>query len=127
MRVLTLVFLSLLISIPLSSQEIKHVWDLASMNPKQYDGIFRNSTVTPQVSDFRGNKFNGFILYVANKKIGALVYKLYTGKAMDLFSSSIIAQALTFQKRFYTNLFYCLQGRLPTPVSSVNAVPRALL
>jgi hypothetical protein len=101
MRLLTLLLLVTLLTIPLSSQEIQSVWDLASLHPDKYDVLFHNNTVDPKVSDFRGQKFNGFILHVANKELGAIVYKLYTGNPLDFLSNGLTLQALTFQKRFY--------------------------
>ena len=98
MRTLIFVLTLCLIANIACAQEIKCVWDLAALDYKHYKNIFANKTVAPMLSDFRGNKFNGFILYVTNKKIGEIVYKLYTGKPCD---STLKLQSLTFQKRFY--------------------------
>jgi hypothetical protein len=99
MRLLALVvWVFILATSSLYSQQITYIWDLASLHESQYTAIFNNA-VTPIVSDFRGHKFNGFILYVVNKETGAIVYKMYTGKPWD---GSLNAQALTFQKRFYS-------------------------
>lgn len=85
------------------SHEIQSVWDLASLNPKEYESIFQTQTIAPYANDFRGQKFNGFILFVANREIGSIVYKLYTGEPMDVISGTLMLQTLTFQKRFYLN------------------------
>ena len=77
-----------------------HLWDIASARPKNYPKIFQIAT-EPNLSDFRGHRYNGLILYVKEGALGKAIYTQYTGKNIDLLTGKLYAQALTFQKRFF--------------------------
>ena len=77
-----------------------HLWDLASAKPKNLPLIFIRS-VDPNITDFRGNQFQGIVLYINNLYFGKCLFTLYTGIPLDIFTGKTFSQALTFQKRFY--------------------------
>lgn len=84
----------------ITNNKVFHLWDLASANPKHFAKIFEKS-VDPVISDFRGKKFNGIILYVNNWSIGKLIFTSYTGKYTNFLTGKLNSRPLTFQKRFY--------------------------
>lgn len=77
------------------------LWELAARNPEEYQDIFVHTCVNPAVDDFRGHKFNGLILAIADGAIGKTVYFLYTGAVLDMLTGKLYSQQLTFRKRFY--------------------------
>jgi hypothetical protein len=79
---------------------IFHLWDLASAKPKNLALLFSRS-VDPNITDFRGNNFQGIVLYINNLYFGKCLFTLYTGNPLDMFTGKTFSQALTFQKRFH--------------------------